>query len=247
MGTYIKKVLGYGLEMTEEEDSKILNHESLNRLGRLDTDSYIKFLENKYTSEPQVPSDNLGYYLNDLHIGEISRSKYNATDLITVVDNSLQIEETYDVPRLTWIVISPLLTYKEWKHNDDRLDYAEVIHSYQDEETFRFDFNMKFFNQGLFPYDGGYINHATGEMLDDDRVTILRRYLRATSPQTNPEEDKALRLLLASVGVSSVEEFKRLIHPAPPISAIDIAEWSGIFNDSTAMQRLRPVLLTYWS
>lgn len=244
MGTYIKKVLGYGLEMTEEEDSKILNHESLNRLGCLTSDDYIQFLEHKYAS---VSSDEISYHLNDLHIGEMSRSKYNASDLITVVDNSIQIEETYDVPRLTWIVISPLLTHKEWKHNDDPLDYAEVMHKYQDEETFQFDFNMKFFNQGLFPYDGGYINHATGEMLNDDRVTILKRYLRATAPKTNPEEDKALRLLLATVGVASVEEFKQFVHPVPPLSVTDIAEWSGIFNDSTVIQRLRPVLLTYWS
>lgn len=244
MGTYIKKVLGYGLEMTEEESSDLLNFTSLKRLGHLDSDSYRQFLENKYSS---VPSDDISYYLNDLHIGEMSKSNYRAYDLITVVDNSLQIEESYDKPSLSWIVISPLLTHKEWKHNDDPIDHAEVMHQYQDEETFQFDFSMKFFNQGLFPYEGGYINHSTGERFNDDRVTRLKRYLRVAVPQANPEYDKTLRLLLATVGVTSVEEFKNLIHPAPPISVTDIAEWSGIFNDSTVIQRLRPALLTYWS
>lgn len=244
MGTYIKKVLGYGLEMTEEEDSKILNQESLNRLGRLDSDSYMEFLENKYAS---VPSDEISYHLNDLHIGEMSKSRYQASDLITVVDNSIQGEENYDMPSLSWIVISPLLTHKEWKHNDDPIDFAEVMHKYQGEETFRFDFNMKLFSQGLFPYEGSFINHATGEVFNDYRVTQLKRYLHSTSPRTDTTADKTLSLLLASVGVSSVEEFHKVIHPAPPISVIDIAEWSGIFNDPSQCLRLRPALLTYWS
>jgi hypothetical protein len=247
MGTYIKKVLGYGLEMTEEQASDILNHESLKKLSCLDSVSYMKFLEGKYTSEPEVPSENLAYYLNDLNIGEMSKSKYRASDLITVVDNSLQVEENYEESSRTWAVITPLLTHREWKHNDDPIDYAENMYKYQNEETFRFDFSMKFFNQGFFPYDGGYINHATGEHPDNDMVTMLKRYLHTTSTQAQPENDTALRLMLASVGVSSVEEFKQCIHPAPPVSVTDIAEWSGIFNDPSTASLLRPVLLTYWS
>lgn len=244
MGTYIKKVLGYGLEMTEEESSDLLNLTSLNRLSHLDSESYLRFLENKYAA---VPSDDIAYYLNDLHIGEMSKSNYRAYDLITVVDNSIQIEENYDTPSLSWVVISPLLTHKEWKHNDDPIDYAEVMHRYQNEETFQFDFDMKFFNQGLFPYDGAFTNHATGERFNDDRVTRLKRFLRVTGTESNSRDDKTLRLLLTTVGVSSVEEFHNLIHPAPPESVIDIAEWSGIFNNPSVAKRLRPALLTYWS
>lgn len=247
MGTYIKKILGYGLEMKAEEGSIILNKEALNRLNHLDSPSYLEFLKGKYPTEPEVPSDNLAYYLNDLHIGEKSKSKFTAANLVTVVDNQLQVEENYSVDSRLWVVITPLLTHQEWKHNDDPIDFAENIYKYQDEETFQFEFSMKFFNQGFFPYDGGYINHATGENPDADMVIRLKRYLHATASQIIPTDDMALRLLLASVGVSSVGEFKSLIHPAPPISVIDIAEWSGVFKDSAVIQRLRPVLLTYWS
>lgn len=244
MGTYIKKVLGYGLEMKTEEVSEILNLTAFRQLGRLKSDNYKNFLEEKYAS---VPSDDIAYYLNDLQNGGIVNSDYDATELITVVDNAMQVENNPDLTPLSWVIVAPLLTHKEWKRNDDPLDFAEVMHKYQDEETFNYDFSMKFFNQGLFPYEGTFVNHATGERISDNRVMTLKRYIRVTATESTPQEDKTLRLLLATLKFSSVEEFQKLIHPAPPESVIDIAEWAGIFKDPSVAQRLRPALLTYWS
>lgn len=244
MGTYIKKVLGYGMEMKTEELSEIINLTAFRQIGQLEPGDYKKFLEEKYAS---VPSDDIAYYLNDLQNGGLVNSDYHAMNLITVADNALQVEGTPDIPSLSWIVVSPLLTHKEWKRNDDPLDFAEAMHKYQDEETFQYDFSMKFFNQGLFPYEGTFVNHATGERLSDNRVVTLKRYLRVTAGKPTPQGDKTLRLLLATLGLSSVEEFQTLIHPAPPESVIDIGEWTGIFKDPSVAHRLRPALLTYWS
>ena len=47
MGTYIKKVLGYGMEMKTEELSEIINLTAFRQLGQLEPGDYKKFLERK--------------------------------------------------------------------------------------------------------------------------------------------------------------------------------------------------------
>lgn len=242
MGIYIKKVLGYGLQMKADEVSELLNSDTLRKRHGMSTDNYKTFLRNKYGTD----SEDQSYFMSDLGvIGAWEKYKYMASDFITVASSRLDGEDE-SASDLAWIVITPPMVCKEWKHNDNAIDYAEAIHKYQNAD-FRFDCDFKIFNQGLFPYEGTYTNHNTGARFNAHDVLLVKRYLRVMGDETTPEEDKTLRLLLATLKVSSVEEFHAVIHPAPPQSVLDIAEWTGVFKDESIARKLRPSLLTYWS
>ena len=243
MGIYIKKVLGYGLQMTADEASGILNRDVIPGLRGMPATEYKEFLEKKHSPD----KDEQAYYLSDLStFGLLKQDKYTASDSITIVTNSeIGGEGTGEDTDTVRVVITPPLTCKEWKHNDDAIDYYEEAYKYQNSMN-PLETTMKFFNHGLFPYEGNFTNHRSGERFDSRLVTTVQRYLQTRS-EAIPEEDQALRLLLASVKVSSVEEFHSLVHPAPPQSVLDVVEWTGIFKDVSTAQKLRPALLKYWS
>lgn len=242
MGIYIKKVLGYGLQMKATEVSDTLNRDVLRKLYGMSADNYKEFLQDKYGNNDLY----LAYAMSDLGIiGTWENEKYSASDFITVAESRLDGEDESETD-LAWIVITPPMVCKEWKHNDNAIDYAEAMHKYQDTD-FRFDADFKLFNQGLFPYDGAYTNHKTGERFNSQNVSLVHRYLKLMRTESTPAEEATLRLLLATLKVSSVEEFHAVIHPAPPQSVLDIAEWVGVIKDESIARKLRPALLTYWS
>lgn len=242
MGIYIKKVLGYGLQMKANEASDILNSDALRKRHGMSTDDYKSFLRKKYGTD----SDDQSYAMSDLGVaGAWVKHDYRASDLVTVVDSRLDGEDESETD-LRWVVITPPMVCGEWKHNDNAIDYAEAIHKYQDTD-FQFESNFKLFNQGLYPYEGIFTNHITGARFNAHDVALVKRYLKLMETESTPAEEKGLSRLLATLKVSSVEEFHNVIHPAPPQSAIDIAEWTGVFNDESVARKLRPALLTYWS
>jgi hypothetical protein len=241
VGTYIKKVLGYGLQMTTEKASEIINKDVLRKLYGMSADSYKEFLRGKYGTD----SLDMGYMMSDLDNFNLwAQENYSAWDFITVVENRLDGDDGPETP-LTWLVITPPMVCNEWKHNDDAIDYAEASHKYQDSD-FQLDFSFKVFNHGMFPYEGTFTNHATGERFNASQATLVQRYLRMMKTESTPLEEKSLKLLLDTLKVSSVEEFHSVIHPAPPQSVLDIAEWTSIFTDDSIARKLRPALLTYW-
>lgn len=240
MGIYIKKVLGYGLQMKATEVSDILNREVIRKLYGMSAADYKEFLQNKYGPET------LEEAMSDLGIiGTWENEEYRASDFITVAESRLDGEDESETD-LAWIVITPPMVCKEWKHNDNAIDYAEAMYKYQDTD-FQFDADFKLFNQGLYPYDGAYTNHKTGERFNSQNVSLVHRYLKMMDTESTPAEETTLRLLLATLKVSSVEEFHAVIHPAPPQPVLDIAEWTGVFKDESIARKLRPSLLTYWS
>lgn len=242
MGIYIKKVLGYGLQMKADEAADLLNTAALRKLFGMRTAEYKEFLQNKYGTNDL----NMDYVMSDLGVaGAWVKSDYRASDFITVVDSRQDGEDESETD-LTWVVITPPMVCSEWKHNDNAIDYAEAIHKYQDAD-FQMEFSFKLFNQGLYPYEGTFTNHVTGARFNAHDATLVRRYLKIMEDESTPQEEKALQLLLGALKVSSVEEFHAVIHPAPPQSVIDIAEWTGVFKDENIARKLRPALLTYWS
>ena len=242
MGIYIKKVLGYGLQMTSEESADLLNSDALRKLYGMSTDSYKAFLQGKYGTNDL----NMDYAMSDLGVaGAWVKYDYRASDFITVVDSRMDGEDE-SAEDLTWVVITPPMVCGEWKHNDNAIDYAEAIHKYQDVD-FQMEFSFKSFNQGLYPYEGIFTNHLTGKRFSDRDVSLVNRYLNIMEDESTPQEEETLHLLLSGLNVSSMEEFHTVIHPAPPQSVIDIAEWTGVFKDESIARKLRPALLTYWS
>lgn len=248
MGIRIKKVLGYGLETTEKELSAIVNTDVFRKRLSFTTSDYNTFLEGKYSKPNDETSveEEMAYYLSDLCLGSWEEHKYTAYDLITVVTRPAEGKtETGSDDDIVSLLITPPLTYEKWNHHDDPIDYYEESLKYRNSE-FQLETTMQFMDHSLFPFEGSYLNHATGETVKSEMVNLTRRYIHVTKDESTPEEDKALRLLLAGLKVSSVEEFQTLIHPAPPVSVLDIAEWTGLFHDSTVAQKLRPALLKYW-
>lgn len=239
MGIQIKKVLGYGLQMTAEEGSELIDSPVVARLDTLTGQNYIDFLTAKYAN---AGTNEISYQNNDLHISDVSSIlTYSAADFVTVVDTAEE-DRSQD---LVWVVITPPLVCTEWKHIGDPIDYYENAYRLNSSEN-ELNAEAKFLKQGLFPYYGPYINHLTGELLADKDVSMVRLYHQRMQDGA-VSDDEVLRSLLKPLNVSSLEEFELLVHPAPPTSVVDIAEWTGIFKKPSIATILRPCLLTYWS
>lgn len=240
MGTYIKKALGYGITIPEEKKVQLLNEEAVENIFSLTPEGYKKFLQTKYAGQVHSQDE----LMSDIHVVKAGDNKpQQIWSSLTIVGPDEYGAENGD----THVVIIPYSVCKEWQHFDDAIDYYEEAYTHRNDESMNMEPSIKFFNHGLFPYDGRFINTRTGAIV---KSAVYRDLLSMESLLRNATEKASLKYVSTAfrkLGVENWEELHSVISPAPPICAIDLAEYSGLFKDSDTIKNLRPALLTYWS
>lgn len=246
LGIRIRKALGYGITVAPDEIENTLNLDTIDNRGSLSSDDYLEYLKKRYPENLRRESDFIASDLHSLLREELQGAKPSGYDVISVADTGEEDEGNGEIH----LVITPYLMLKEWKHFDDAIDYyeADYAHNHGTEGS-PMQSSMKFFDHGLFPYDGAYINRKTGKLVKSGIYHDARHFAKnALSMGFTPEDTLSYFAALSTeLGVESEEDMEENIVPRTPVPAIDYAEFSGIFKSPETVGHLRPALLTYWA
>lgn len=233
MGTRIHKVLGYALTDVAPSDPRVNWDSPLLDLvqGRPTFGDFVKHLE---TSGPFQDSE-----LEDIGMvrGELERvSPYR---LGSCVVHSFD----YGLPNVLALV--PPSYSATWIRDDDVMDYIEAhLGGGPDTEPTLHDV------PGIDPYDGRWMDKATGLELNDNYV---RGYRRSLALNDTEQQDIAARRIsysgrprpeepLFADAATAAERLTRLV----PAEVRELATLGELFTDQSTWTSLRPVLYTFW-
>jgi hypothetical protein len=216
MGIRIKKMIGWGLEVEEEDprvDFEVLR-EGIYDSDQLNLADYRAFLEELY--EEDKAKD-----FNDRDLDLMSEVKFLQQQdemFIGEPNNKIRIRETYlhDAfeavgNSFPWtLCIAPIHYARSWKRYDDTIDYVEATLDQDWDTTISWPDNNPFPYNDLFWSTHDFSRISRGEVID---ARVMGNF-----------DD---------------------IAPIVPTSVIRIAEWTGILSEEDA-RRLRPVYIQYW-
>jgi len=135
------------------------------------------------------------------------------------------------------LLLKPL-GMKEWSRYDDMLDWVEETYV-RDPEGENGANWVKVLDDGIFPYNGTYMDARTGERIRDG--ITLRRIL-----QSNVNEWK-WDTIEEDYGFKSMDDIRENLVPFVPQEIRDIAEWGQLFTNDNVWKQLRPMIYVYWS
>lgn len=251
MGTYIKKALGYGLTVKQEEIESTLNLDALDNRDSLRLEDYTEYLKKLYPEAARDEKDFISSDLYSLTKEELPEAGLTGFDFISVVDMGENEDDEGDGE--IHLVITPYRMLKEWKHFDDAIDYYEAEHeaAHTGKDGDSMVTSMKFFDHGLFPYDSRYLNLKTGKLVDRNIYRDALHYGENTplslTPKALLEGVEYLNTLYSILDVENGTDLKENIRLLTPAPARDYAAFSGIFKNPETCKYLKPALLTYWS
>lgn len=230
MSNRIKKVLGYGLRMSHEEASSLLDLEK--GWSHATLEGYREFVETKHGAES--------------HQATLARMPLPDEQNIKLGYECISIDDDeYEESGYVSVVITPVSMLSEWKRSDNAIDYYEDIHDKRDSQGMTA--TMKFLNQHLFPFEGDFRNIRTGMTVPRDAYYTLKSFIQMLKSDAKDKSlIKAVQKLCVEAGLKDDGEFE-LLQPIPPTEVQDIAEYVGIFRNPETVRELQPAILIYWA
>lgn len=236
MSLRFNKILGYAMTIPNNQVNEIVNPDGAYASDLpFDLQEYYEFLDKKY-SAPATREKKYDAIKSDLETMDPEDPKtYYPSNFVTI------FRDEYNDEDQTYLIVTPISVASEWRRSDDSIDTYEQAYLYRNENDVDYSPTIKFFDHGLFPYEGNFLNFRTGKRID----SLLYRKIETSI--NDPRDSKNLQELFTQAEVSDIKDFKNVVHPAAPINAIDIAEYLRIFIFNDLAIRLRPALLTFWS
>jgi hypothetical protein len=253
MGIRIHKVLGYGFRRTHLRRDPRFNSHALPSLdaaahdARLDGDlrpKLIAFIEEKAQTAPGDQKWEYRLELNALK-GEDRENKAEKLESISFYDVVVNSPFTGEARP----PIGPLLftiPYQNWKRYDDIIDYYEDTQQRVRQDGGAEDKCVLLTDcegqpTGIYPYVS-YV-HRTKGPLGKNVFTAARWELTRVFRKLGQTQLKSGNPFL----VDNPVQWQRHIVPEVPLFIRAFCECFEIFKDPKTVQRLRPMLYTYWS
>lgn len=233
MSLHIRKVLGYALTDVVPSDPRINWGSPL--LEQLSAPPFGSFVRHPESAGPFADPE-----LEDLDMVRAAIGDRYGYRLGSCVVHSFD----YGLPNVMALV--PPSYSDTWLQNDNIFDYVEA-HLGGEADTSPTLHDVP----GIDPFDGRWMDKATGLELNHNYV---RGYRRSLEPGSVEQQDAAARRIclagrprpeepLFADAATAAQRLVRLV----PAEIRELAAFGDLFTDPGTWTSLRPVLYTYWS
>lgn len=230
MGIRINKTLGWGVELSQEEYENIFNDEAYD----VSLEKYLDFLKECEKKSEGIDPLGISLEIAELQSGKIAFKDSTGFDVIESTGNVSSEEDKIAV------IIIPVSLKDEWHRYDNSIDYLEA----EGMEP-----QVKYLPYGVFPWNGIYMDKKNGKEIDAGSVRFIRdseQLKNAMGDEPTEDIDNMLNKEAVKVGFSSYAEYAENSVPYVPKMLRALVEYLGVFSDDSIVNRLRPMLATYW-
>jgi hypothetical protein len=237
----ITKMLGWGLTDVTTNGSTITDPR-LNMTSRYFTDPYS-----------DTPSE-YAQYLRGVG-GDSNREAASIESLIrhdavprktkTMMRPSEAVvhRNEYGLPNV--LCIRPV-TFTDWNRRGDIIDWTEETYLRPWEE--RQGNRVERFEHPIYPFDGSYMDTATGARLPMGTVMSWWRAYNATrDPRSTASRAGESDELAQDLGYRDTAHAAASVAPVVPQEVRDVTRFLELFTDDTVWRQLRPMRYLYWS
>jgi hypothetical protein len=235
MGIRIHKMIGYALTDVKVDQYEIVdkrfNLDVIKRLKgeaepELNLKGYYKWVKKEVSllTKPENYSDG-----RTLELQITNNLKGKAGDIYHHIIHDAE----YGHPNVFCII--PLES-ADWNRHDDFLDYMEeTTKSRKSLEPY-----FKVFKNGIWPYNGIYMNKKTGERLtvkEEAAYNYLQRFKNVAFDKDKP---------IKELGDMTYRQVESLYKPMVPYSIRNFCEYLKIFKKPETVFSLKPIMYVYW-
>ncbi|HJS83793.1 MAG TPA: hypothetical protein VJ742_13270 [Nitrososphaera sp.] len=238
------KQLGYGLtDIQFEKDGYVITDERLNPSGMaMDHSDYWysrTVLDYRCWMEEQLVADfngGLERAMLDHYLKGINAGTYDAHDFEPRQAVTMNVE--YGEPVL---LIRPLYQ-RDWLRYDNTIDWVQETYCNGEERQHNW---VKILPDGIFPYNGLFMDARTGEDVDLNEAVLYKRLL---SPEWGkvPTPEEIDKIFEANVFPKTPRDVLENMAPRVPKEVRSMCEYGQIFNDPATILDLRPMLYCWW-